>query len=493
MRLIFIFCLVVSFIVVKESKAQNAFENLLKKNETYKTATEKLESKEWFNEGTKKVGEFLEKRKNEKTRTATEEAELFYQGKVSDKPCVHCPSYLNLIKEVNKIVAKTSDKTESIASYNDRMLELNKLKFLYYSTREITETGEERCQKWNSFDPLDRTVLGGNTKLLAEEVLHMPNVTSIQYMPRGNEQDVYYYYRGEGINRNVVVEVKMSRNGEATVRYYRYQVPGEYSPETSLPDLGSPSSPPALTAKDDEKDEDYLDIKMGLKTRKLILPTDIEIAEAGKTVNLTENVRLKSKTNLAFNEQKTSMSLASSTGEDWVKIEAANQTQGETKFATTIPLEIDLQKDSDLKLGGEIKREMVRDFNKPESAFATANTVKFGLTDHNHEYISAEVISKSDGLRNVALSNRYSLGDYGNVAGKYEFDNKGNRSYSVGKETNLGNYGTLTTSYGVTQDRKQFVEFGHQKKISDTASMALTIKGGQGQPTTLMYQIQAKF
>lgn len=500
------------------AKADGAFENMLKKNETYKGVTEKLEEKEWFNKGTEKVGEFLEERKKEKSLSANEQAELYYQGNVSDKPCIHCPTYLNLVREVNKIVASTKDKEEPVASYNNRMVELNKLKFLYYATREVTESGVEGCQKWNNHDYLERVQLQGNTKLIAEEVLHMPNVTSIQYMPQGNEQDVFYYYRGEGMQSNVIIEVKMSKGGEARIRYYRYEA-GDFDPHRDLPDLGT--APATAKKQEAPKDDNYFDMKMDVKTRKLVLPTDVEFAEAGTYTELSENLRLKSKTNLAFNNQAASMSLAKSTGEDWVKIEAQNQTQGETAFATTIPLEIQLNKESDLTLGGGLKHEMVRDFSKAKSSFENTNTVTLGLTDHNHEYLSAEMISKQDGLRNIALSSKYSLGDSGNISGryefdndgskkytignetrygeqnsitgKYEFDNKGNRAYSVGNKTYMGDYGTLTTSYGVTDERKQFIELGHEKKISDTASMVLSVKTGRGQETTVMYQFQAKF
>lgn len=501
------------------AKAETAFEGVLKKNQDYKEITEKLEEKEWFNKGAEKVGEYLNERKKEKVLTANEQAELYYQGNVPDKPCVHCPTYLNLVREVNKVVAKTSDSKESVTSYNKRMIELNKLKFLYYATREVSESGIEGCQKWNNHDYLNKVKLEGNTKLLAEEVLHMPNVTSVQYMPQGNEKDVFYYYRGEGMQSNVVIEVKMSKNGEARIRYYRYEAKGEFDPNRDLPDLGSAP----LTAKEDDKPKEgnYFDMKMDVKTKKLVLPTDVEIAEAGTSTEITENLRLKSKTSLAFNNQITSMSLAKSTGEDWLKVEAQNKTQGETAFATTIPVEIKLNKESDLTLGGGLKHQMVRDFNKVNSDFENTNTVALGLTDHNHEYLNAEIISKEDGLRNVALSSKYSLGDHGNISGryefdndgsrkytignetrygeqnsitgKYEFDNKGNKAYSVGNKTYMGNYGTLTTSFGVTDERKQFIELGHEKKISDSASMVLSVKSGRDQETTLMYQIQAKF
>lgn len=509
------------FLFVKSVHAETPFESVLKRNQDYKEITEKLESKEWFNKGTEKVGEFIEKKRNEKPLSATEQAELYYQGNVSEKPCVHCPQYLNLVREVNKVVAKTKESGESVQSYNDRMIELNKLKFLYYATREVNEAGQETCQKWNTFDPLQKVELGGNTKLIAEEILHMPNVTSIQYIPQGNEKDVYYYYRGEGAQRDVIIEVKMSQNGEGRVRYFKYQPQDEYVPIRDLPDLGTTTSSFFAKKNEEPKGDNYFDLKMDVKTRKLVLPTDVEIAEAGTTTELNENIRLKSKTNLAFNTQGTSVALADSTGDDWVRIEAKNQTQGDTSFATTIPVEINLNKENNLKLGGALSREMVRDFNKSNSTFDNTNTVKLGLTDHNHEYLNAEVISKEEGLRNVALSSKYSLGDVGNVSGKYEFDsegskkytignetnigsntsitgkyefdNKGNRAYSVGNKTDMGRYGTLTTSYGVTQERKQFIEFGHEKKISDNASMVLSLKTGRDQETTVMYQFQAKF
>ncbi len=503
--------------------ADTAFESVLKKNQDYKEITEKLEGQEWFNKGTEKVGEYLEKRKNEKPLTATQEAELYYEGSVSDRPCSHCPVYLNLVREVNKVVAKTKDNKESVANYNNRMIELNKLKFLYFATREVTESGVDRCQKWNSHDPLNSVELQGNTKLIAEEVLHMPNVTSAQYMPQGNEEDIYYYYRGEGAQSNVIIEVKMSKNGVGRVRYYNYANKIDFDPHTELPDLGSIADTANGQSGSSNKDRDgnYLDFKMDVKTKKLVLPTDVEFLEAGTKTELNENLMLKSNTDLGFNNQKTSMSLARNTGEDWLRVEAKNKTMGDTSFAAVIPVEFKLNKESDLKLGGGLKREVVRDFNKSESEFANTNTVNLGLTDKNHEYLNAEMIAKEEGLRTVALSSKYSLGEsskvsgkykfnsegkrdyavggetqYGednSLTGKYEFDNQGNKAYSIGNKTNMGRYGSLTTSYGVTGERKQFVEIGHEKKISDSASMVLSLKTGRDQETTVMYQFQAKF
>lgn len=498
-----------------QSFGQTALENFLKTNKEYKSATEKLESSEWFKVGTQKVEEFASRaelpNKESETKGPTEQAELLYQGNVSSKPCLHCPEYLKLIKQVNKIVEEMpADKKVSVHDHNENIIQLNNLKFMYFATREITESGVERCQRWNNTDIMANYKMSENTKLLAEEVLQLPQVVNVQYMPGGSEKDIFYYYRGVGAQSNVLIEVQMKKDGEARLRYYRYN-PSRGSSDSylRLPDLGGvePKKEDLTSAgikllkditgksedKKEEKTGDYFNLKFGVKTRNLVIPTDVELVDAGKELDVAQGLKLKSRTNLAINEQATSISLANSTGSDWVRLEAINKTQSETIVTTTLPMELELKKESDLKFGGAIKREIVKDFNKTDKDMDTKDSVVLGLTDRNHEYFKAEVVTKNKGFSNLSVTSKLNLGDYGNISGKYERSNDGTKSYSLGKETDMGMAGKLTTRYGVTSEQKHFMEFDHEKKINKDASMVLSVKTGQGQPTTLMYQLKAKF
>lgn len=102
--------------------AQTALTEDLLKIEKYKTLHDFIKSGTDHEAG-KKIAEAIAKQK-EIEEDPTKRAELFYQTKVSQSPCVHCPPYLGLIREVNKIVDQIDDK--SIAVSNEKAIQLSK-------------------------------------------------------------------------------------------------------------------------------------------------------------------------------------------------------------------------------------------------------------------------------------------------------------------------------------------------------------------------------
>lgn len=497
------------FIFTTTAFADTALTTRLRKNDNYDQIYEKVTAKgsdPMISEASTKFQDaWAIQKKLEKDPNSR--AKMYYQEDVDAKPCSSCPKYLDLVLEVNKIVEKTKD--QDVQSANEKMVALTKLKFLYYTVKSTDVDNNVTCKTYNTMLPSERASFErGTLKLAAEEALALPDVSSVQFY-EGAGKEVHYYYKGEGAEANNVVEVVIMPDGKAIMKYYKYDS------GFNLPSMGD--VPKEYIAASDE--DNYIKFNPTIETENMVLPTDIGFGSIGTKHSVSDNLDLKNKTDFSFNKQETNVSLADKDGHKYVVVEGENITDGKKKVDAIVNYDFDLAKDSDLKLGTGVGNTTETISEKISDGVTNKQSVRLGLTDHNHEYINVKTFVDAEGVSSVSVGNKYKIGE-GSIGADVEVTREGARSYKIDAldqgylsaagirytEDALGSR-TYGVSTGVTMDKSlrlsteysrsdtvgQAVSLNLQKKVSENTSMVLSVGKSEKEGATLMYQFQSKF
>ncbi|MFP5386097.1 MAG: hypothetical protein ACLGHN_08470 [Bacteriovoracia bacterium] len=408
--------------------------------------------------------------KKTRNMSPTEEAEFFYQMETDNRPCIHCPEYLGLIREVNQIVEKLPANGETVGVHNESMIQLNRLKFLYYETKAVEEDGDPDCLKPSGLDPFPLVEsLDGSFELLAEEALSLPNVRSFQYYPENDKKRMHYFYRGEGPHSNVIIEVVVYHDQKAVIRYHHYR-PKSFA-SNKLPGIGEAVAP---AVKPEKKETWYENLDDNVDSKQ--------------EIKVSEDMGITTESQVKLKEQKTKISLKDSTGKNWVVVDAEHKTAKELSFNTIIPVEWKLNEEG-LKVGGHLNYKRNEAYLKGEGK--EESSAVFALTDHNHEYFKTSVVSRENAQDIITLSSRYSLGDYGSVSAVAERDEFGRRNASIGHVMGDPKDSVLTTRVGMDSQKNAFFEIQKEQQLSKTSSMVLSFKTTQDGETYVLYQFKA--
>lgn len=268
-----------------------------------------------------KFDEALEIQKNQ---TATERAEFYYEIAVDSKACSHCPEYVSLIREVNNIVEKM-DPPKDVTLANKQLVEIDRLKFMYFE-KVASLNGNETCSIFDATDPtLLRGVDRDKLTLVAEELVSLPQIASIQYYPQPPQKEIRYFYRGEGLQSHILIEVIVKEDKSAVIRYHHYN-------PYNLPNIG-------IKISDNKFNEFEMDSRVG-------------------------GINVKTDAVLNISEQTAHATLKGDSKE-WVKIEAKHQSKDRASIKTIIPLEVSLP-DSHIKFAGNVSHEQKEDLESSE-------------------------------------------------------------------------------------------------------------------------------
>lgn len=220
-------------------------------------------------------------------------AKLYYQSNIDSRPCTHCPKYLNLTLEVNKIVEKAKADNDPAAE-NDTFIQLSKLKFLYYVVRSENEQGVVNCQKVHNTIEMSEPKLDGNFNVIKDVIVRMPEISDFQLYPKGRDE-IYYYYRGEGEESNIVIEVVMHKNGTANLRYYEFQ-----SDDGSTNYLKHLQQQKKIAGekKEEKMPNNHFSPTFEVKTSDTLLPQDITFLKAGIKNQLAKDINIRKSSKL---------------------------------------------------------------------------------------------------------------------------------------------------------------------------------------------------
>lgn len=483
--------------------AQTALTEDLLKIEKYKMLHDFVKSGS-DNEASKKIAEAIAKQK-ELEEDPTKRAELFYQTKVSQAPCSHCPPYLGLIKEVNKIVDKIDDN--NIAASNEKAIQLSKLKFLYYLSVSESESGV-KCDKTSHMILGEEEQLrSGKIKLVAEKALALPNVTDVQFYNPNKE--MHYFYQGEGVESGNIIEVVVMPDQSAFIKYYKYNSP------FSIPKFSEGLDKPKFEINEQIG---YFNLKPTIKTENMVLPTDISFGQGKITTPIADGLNLSHETALSYNEQKANVAFENEKGEKYLLLEGVNNTKGSKVGSAVVNYGFVLDESSSLKIGTSVGTRVEGLFDE-KTKLKNDKTIELGLTDHNNEYIKVKALLDTANVPTYVVSNNYAV-DEGKVGGQVELKGNGDKTFGV-NYTNQGfinrfgatysnsatgekRYGAsvgasidsntiLKTEYSTGSHQPSSVAVNFERKVSETTTMVLTVNNSKDKGTALMYQLQMKF
>lgn len=497
------------FILSTTAFADTALTTRLRKNDKYDKFYKKVNTTEkdpTLSQATSKLKEAWQAQKQLEIDPSAR-AKMYYQENVDAKPCSSCPKYLDLILEINKIVEKSKD--EDIQSANEKMVALTKLRFLYYTVKSTDSESNVSCKTYNPMLPAERsTYERGTLSLAAEQALVLPDVQNVQYY-EGKGKEVHYYYKGEGKEANNVIEVVIMPDGKAIMKYYKYD------DGLNLPMLEFEPKQKAVTQKKDN----YFEFKPTLKTENYIFPTDINFGSMGVKHAITEKFDLKNTTEFGFNKQETNVSISDKDGTKYVVIEGENITDGKKKVDAVVNYDIDLAKDSNLKLGAGVGNTTETISEKISDGLTNKQSFRLGLTDHNNDYIKVKTFVDDSGVSSVSVGNKLKVGEgavgadvelkrdgtksysvdvlnqsYLNAAGfTYSVDEAKSRSFGVNAGFEVNESLNFKTEYTRSDTSGQAVSVMFQKKISENTSMVLSVGKSEADGATVLYQFKSKF
>lgn len=431
-------------------------------------------------------------------------AKQFYQQEVKKEPCSHCPRYLDLVLEVNKIVEKVNTFDQKIE--NEKLIQLSKLNFLYFITKSTLDDGKVKCSTVNSQDPfLFDQINKGNMTLAAEEALALPNVTDVQYFATG-DREVHYFYRGAGVENDTIIEVVMVQNKPSIIKYYKYQ------DNLNLPSLGDDSTPVAR-----DKDN-FVNINPKIERENLVLPVDIKLGSIGTKDAITDGLSLKTQTDIGYNQQKETIAITTKEGgTSFVVLEGINNTNGVKSINTIANYSFDLNSESGLKVNSSAEQKIESTVsNQPGVAKTKIMTLQ--LTDHDHEYFKIKNIIDPEGKNTISFGNKIKVGD-NRVGADLQINPDQSRTYGINfsgeglvetagityhksnledsvDATVVGNYDSRTkinTVVSRSTIKRTIVSVSLERAINSTATMVVTVKGDDNLGYQLMYQYEKKF
>lgn len=407
----------------------------------------------------------------------TRELRKLQEEEFNNKPmCSHCPSHLKLTQSINGILDKMRE-TPELKGNDDIPININHLKFLFYTVKTRTEDGAFKCNRYMDVTPdLTPTKFDGQMQLVAEDAYRFEGVTTVQVLDPSKEE-VIYYYRGEGDQKNIIVQAVMGKNG-GKFRYYYYRPSEKEKNPYNLPALGE-SEPADATLKKEKKvsegpvfeeksadtllgpaskDKYSLSFKPRLEKRNKYIPKNIHLANGEFSEEIVEGIRLNAQTALSVikgNEAK--LDIQNEKGFKYVEVNVRTKNTGVTEHSFAIPYEIRLssteEKDS-YKLAGKIEDQ------------THAQVASMAIVDGYIQQIRAEI--RRD--KHTAKT-----------------------SLVLGRDFDMGKKEMATVLVGRDEEHSKFVSVQHKKLIGERTTMILDVKFDEHKKATVSYQMRTVF
>lgn len=398
-------------------------------------------------------------------------SEFLWEEKIPStvKTCLHCPAHIKLTSAINKVLDEMK-KNPSVAKNTEVPIQINHLKFLFYTVKTREEDGEIRCERFKDFTPdLKGTQFDGQMDLMAQDVFKFDAVTKFQIL-NPKKEEIVYYYRGTGEQKNIIVQAVLTKEGGA-FRYYYYRPTEKEKNPYNLPGYSPSNDPTAkkkaktifpefnMTKEDlrERKDKFKLSVEPQLETRMRVIPKNINLATGEVSQEVIESVRLNANSALTVNGNVTTLNLEDDNGKKYVVVDVRTNFAGESIKKVAIPYEINIGEVDDknaLKIKGELAQK------SDQQSF----TLSLGDAEIQHARVEAKrnTTSKLDA---------YSLA----------------RDFTVTKEDKL------TLSLGKSEEKKRYTSFLHRKTIKDTLSLILDVRVHENKETSVTYQLSGKW
>jgi hypothetical protein len=386
--------------------------------------------------------------------------------------CTHCPTHFQLTNSINAVLQKMK---ESLGSESDAVAtDINRLNFLFYTVKSRQDDGTVKCERFRDITPdLKPTQFPGRFDLMAEDSFQFPYGSELQLLDPTREE-IVYYYRGHGPQRNIVVKAVLTKDGGKFQYFYYRPTEDEKNPHR-LPSIGAEpedddvtlarkvSKPTSQDTKvvDDGKDRFSLVVDPRVETRLKVIPKNVHLAK-GEVIQSVMGTGLKvtGESALSLKGNQASINLKDEKGYSFVKVDIKTSLRGESTHTIEVPYEVQVtstdasQPSAGVKASGSFTDS------------TTATGVKLQITDGVTQYLRAET-----------MRNKHT----------------GVSSYTVARDLPISTSSIVTVGVGRNEEKKTYGAFQHRKSIKENVTMVLDVRLDQDRKASITYQLKAIF
>lgn len=395
--------------------------------------------------------------------------------------CQHCPPHMKLTESVNGILQKLKEDPK-LSTVEEVPVSINRLNFLFYIEKARLIDGTVVCNRYldeaKNFKP---TSFPGSMELVMEDVFKFDGISQLQILDPSKEE-ITYYYRGEGVERNIIVHAILTKEG-GKLRYYHYRPTEEELNPFKLPSMGEkemrdvtkkeesivlgPILKPSAEDLEAErlkqtasagssKDKASFSVDPKVIMRNEYLPKDLQLAQGTLSQELmSSGFTVNGLSELSLRGNKAQINIQDGSGTNFVILDVNTSLSGKTTRTVVVPYEMNM---SSSKEGLAIKGQ-VADNN-------THSTATFALTDSTGQYFRSEV--RKDKQTGITV--------YG-IAKDFLINKKEAISVAVGRNETHTNYASLQ----------------HKKALKDNITIVLDTRIDSNRVVTLSYQLRAHF
>ena len=409
------------------------------------------------------------------TKEAKKKKKPFYQEDVDSNrlACTHCPTHLQLTGSINAVLQKMrksleEDNQDSVA------VDINRLNFLFYTVKSRQDDGQVKCERFRDMTPnLKPTTFEGRFDLMAEDDFKFPPGSQLQLLDPKSEE-IIYYYRGEGPQRNIIVKAMLTKDG-GKFQYFYYRPSEKEKNPYGLPSLGPEPADddvtilqrvqPQNTNKDEgedlSKNKYSLVVKPKVETRLKVIPKNVHIAKGEVRQNIPGvGLKVTGESALSLKGNQASANLLNEDGYSFIKVAVKTSLKGESTHTVEIPYEV---------------RVTAPEVDNPEAGVKAVGTlgdttsdssVKLQITDGETQYVRTEAVRSKK---------------------------SGRTSFTVAKDFPISPNSIVTVGAGRNEERRNYVTLQHRKSIGENITMILDVRLDQNRNKTFTYQMKAAF
>lgn len=389
---------------------------------------------------------------------------LLYEDHLKEKaPCSHCPKYMELTSQVNKILDELKKQPE--VENAEVLTSVNDLKFLYYTVKSVQEDGKSKCNRFGDVTTdLKPTRLDGEMKLLARDVFKFDGITTLQVLNPKTEE-ITYYYRGTGDQSHIIVQAIISKEG-GQLRYYHYYPTEEEKNPYNLPDLSGADKEEKVfsgylqsidstsqvgneeNGKTTKNNTNEYDINFKPKLK------NFEMGKAQITHHVSEGLKVKAESHFGLKGNDARIDVLNVNGEKMVEVSLVTKLNGKTEHKIHIPYSVNILEKNEVKIFGSIKEE------------TEAQQITLALTDKYGAYFRSEVFKNK---------------------------NLGTTRMSISRDVALSQKESMSISVGKSEDKLRYMSLTHTKAIKENVTVVMNVKIDENRKATFYYQLNAKF
>lgn len=416
----------------------------------------------------------------EAEKQSRNKAEYLFEDKTARADgCAHCPRFFDLTDSVNKVLEELKKKPEIIAD-EEIPLSINRLRFLYYLVQSREDNGQIKCKRYlDTTVDLRPTKFEGEMQLIVEDVFKFDGISQVQILTPGTDE-VTYYYRGEGAQKNVIVQAILNKDGGKFRYYYLHEAnTNPYNlPALSDADL-SPKEKRAKQKEQEKKDRQYneqmiteaqvasgvsskdkLDwaIEPKLEMRGRLIPKDYHLARGEVSQGiLGSGLRVNANSSLSIRGNKANMSLQNEEGKSYVEIALDTSLSGKTEHRIIVPYEV--------RLGAKEDQDALEIKGRLEE-MTNVQTLSLSLTDRYTQYFRTEI--RKDKNTNIMTT-------------------------AVARDFALGPKEAISVAVGKNEVKAKYAALQHRKMIKDNITMVLDVRVDENRQASVYYQLQSRF